>query len=99
MKIMNLCSPALLYLILSSITVLFLITTNPPIVYLAMKITFVAIWTWFLHFLCRNGFTSVSWILVLLPVIVFIVLMILVGIYTLNNISQNVIIVDPTNMS
>ena len=35
------------------------------------KITFVAFWTFILDLLCKAGYTNVSWILVLLPFIVF----------------------------
>jgi ABC-type Na+ efflux pump permease subunit len=41
-----------------------------------MQLLFVIVWTWLLNFICTNGFTVVSWILVLLPFVLLIVLMI-----------------------
>ena len=37
------------------------------------KIIFVAFWTFILDLLCKAGYTNLSWILVLLPFIVFII--------------------------
>ena len=41
------------------------------------KIIFVAFWTFILDLLCKAGYTNVSWILVLLPFIVFVITFIL----------------------
>jgi hypothetical protein len=38
-----------------------------------VKISFVAFWTFILDVLCKAGYTNVSWILVLLPFILFMV--------------------------
>ena len=40
-------------------------------VFFLLKILYVVFWTWLLNVLCRNGFKSVSWFLVLLPFILF----------------------------
>ncbi len=37
------------------------------------KISFVAFWTFILDVLCKAGYTNISWILVLLPFILFMV--------------------------
>lgn len=37
--------------------------------FFAVKILYVILWTWLLNLLCTKGFTTVSWILVLLPII------------------------------
>ena len=34
-----------------------------------LKMIYVIFWTWILNILCKSGYTSVSWILVLLPYI------------------------------
>jgi hypothetical protein len=44
---------------------------------LLFKVLFVAVWTWFLNFLCTQGYTTISWILVLLPFIMFILMILL----------------------
>ena len=67
---MKLCSPALLYLLLSIIPVTVLIFYNVGISVFLVEIFFVALWTIILNFLCKKGFSIVSWILVLLPIFV-----------------------------
>jgi hypothetical protein len=37
--------------------------------FFAVKILYVFLWTWILNVLCKKGFTGVSWLLVLLPLI------------------------------
>lgn len=68
----NICAPALLYLILGILSVFILIQKNIDTTSIFIKIFFIIIWTWFLNFLCKNGFETISWILVLLPFILLI---------------------------
>ena len=42
-----------------------------------LKIVYVLFWTWLLNVLCKSGYETVSWILVLLP---FVLLFILIAI-------------------
>jgi hypothetical protein len=35
------------------------------------SLVFVAVWTWFLNYLCSKGHTGISWFLVFLPLIAF----------------------------
>jgi hypothetical protein len=37
--------------------------------FFAVKILYIMLWTWLLNLLCKKGFTSVSWLLVLLPIV------------------------------
>tara|TARA_B100000674_G_C37933940_1_gene959362 strand:- start:1851 stop:2168 length:318 start_codon:yes stop_codon:yes gene_type:complete len=37
--------------------------------FFAVKILYVLLWTWLLNLLCKKGFTTISWLLVLLPLI------------------------------
>tara|TARA_B100001094_G_scaffold332489_1_gene404798 strand:- start:4278 stop:4595 length:318 start_codon:yes stop_codon:yes gene_type:complete len=37
--------------------------------FFAVKLLYVVLWTWLLNVLCKKGFTSISWLLVLLPII------------------------------
>lgn len=37
--------------------------------FFAVKILYVFLWTWLLNLLCRKGFTGLSWLLVLMPII------------------------------
>lgn len=37
--------------------------------FFAVKILYVFLWTWILNLLCRKGFSGLSWLLVLMPII------------------------------
>ena len=63
------CTPAQLYLILGAIGIVMGFFKNFSMKTLLTKTLFLVIWAWVLNLLCSKGFTSVSWILVLLPFI------------------------------
>ena len=65
------CTPAQLYLILAGISLLSAFLSNFQIITLVTNGIFVLIWGWILNWLCSKGFKSISWILVLLPFILF----------------------------
>ena len=44
------------------------------VVIFIVKILYIAFWTWVLNWVCRKGYSNVSWFLVLLPFILFFVL-------------------------
>lgn len=44
----------------------------------AMKIIYVVVWTWILNLICSRGYETVSWILVLLPILIMFILIALV---------------------
>ncbi len=67
---MSLCSPALLYLIIGIIAIVSMVYSKTDMQTVAMKGLFVAIWTWFLNFLCSKGHEGISWFLVILPFVV-----------------------------
>lgn len=72
----RICTPALFYFILAIISTSFMIVQKATAISIIVNIIFVIGWTWFLNFVCRKGFTPVSWAFVLSPyVIVFIALM------------------------
>lgn len=39
-----------------------------------LKLVYIAFWTWVLDYLCKSGYTSVSWFLFLIPFIMFFVI-------------------------
>ena len=39
-----------------------------------LKLVYIAFWTWVLNYLCKSGFTGVSWFLFLIPFLLFFVL-------------------------
>ena len=65
------CTPAQLYLILAGISLLSAFLSNFQIITLVTNGIFVLIWGWILNWLCSKGLKSISWILVLLPFILF----------------------------
>lgn len=70
------CAPSLLFLILSLFSILIMISQDFDVLSILVKVFFVAIWTWFLNFLCSQGYTVVSWFLVILPFIFFILILV-----------------------
>ena len=70
MNFASLCTPALIYLILSSITILVIFIQNFSVLTIVLKISFIVVWTWILNYICAKGYSSISWIMVLLPYIV-----------------------------
>jgi hypothetical protein len=79
MSIFSLCSPALLYLIIGIITIVTMIYLKTDMKIVAMKALLVAIWTWFLNFLCFKGHIGISWFLVIIPMVVFALCIIVVS--------------------
>jgi hypothetical protein len=81
------CAPALVYLVLSAIAIISAITTA-SVFTIVLKIIFVLIWAWFLNYLCDSGYSAISWFLVFLPLIFF-VLMIFISFEVLYYASKN----------
>jgi hypothetical protein len=44
----------------------------------AMKIIYILVWTWILQLICSRGYETISWVLVLLPVLIMFILIALV---------------------
>ena len=65
----KLCTPAMIYFVFGMITLVLAIFNNLQVITILISAFFIFAWTWFLHFLCSKGYTTVSWILVLLPFI------------------------------
>ncbi len=75
---MDLCTPALVYLVLSIIS--FVATAEGRSAStLFVNSLFVLLWTFLLNVLCQRGYTALSWILVLLPIIVLVVMVFFIG--------------------
>ena len=65
------CTPAQLYLILAGISLLTAFFNNFQVITLVTNGIFVLLWGWILNWLCSKGLKAISWILVLLPFILF----------------------------
>ena len=73
---MKLCSPAILYLVLAIIALIF--NFQYSILSVILHILFIGIWTFVLNWICSKGYKWVSWLLVLIPYL-FAGLVILIG--------------------
>lgn len=69
---MNLCTPALIYFILAVMSIVLLIVNKTTVMIVFSKMICVLLWTWFLNFICKKGFTNVSWVLVLAPYVIIV---------------------------
>ena len=72
----NLCVPAKIYFVIAILSIIFGLFTNIRVFALFAKLIFAFVYTYFLNFLCKKGYTFVSWFLVVLPyVVMFFVVM------------------------
>jgi len=47
--------------------------TNVTAIFL-VKFVYILFWTWILNLMCKSGWTSIAWLLLLLPIIMFFLL-------------------------
>jgi len=69
----SLCSPALLFLVLMVIGIIMMIYNRIQPMSIVVSALFIVIWTWFLNFLCGLGHEGISWFLVVMPFVLFLV--------------------------
>jgi len=69
MFVSNLCTPAMLYFVISVFYIIIGMFKNFNIISSIIRILLILAWSWILNFLCESGYTFISWILVLLPFI------------------------------
>ncbi len=67
MIVSDLCTPAMIYFILSFFYLLISSFTSFNVINVISKIFFILVWSWILNFLCSSGYSIISWLLVLLP--------------------------------
>ena len=88
---MNLCYPAMLYLILNIIFVVLKgFSTEFQIGAFVLNLILLVVWVYLLNFLCAKGYTTISWIIVLIPYI-FIALFLGYGIVSFEEIKNNLL--------
>lgn len=73
----KICTPAQLYIILTGISIIAL-AIKKQFTSIPFKLVFALIYAFFLSWLCDKGWTTMSWILVLLP---FIAMLIVVAVF------------------
>ena len=73
-SIFKLCTPALIYLVISVLVLVFLIFSGISALTLIMKSALIVLWTFLLNWLCSRGLAVLSWIILLLPVVLIVLL-------------------------
>jgi hypothetical protein len=66
----ELCTPAKIYFAIAVIASIFALFNGVKLMMVFMKLLFAFVWTFLLGWLCKKGFTMLSWFLVLLPYII-----------------------------
>ena len=66
----KLCTPAKIYFAIAVIASIIMLFSGVSFISIFIKLIFAFIWTFVLGWLCKKGFTGVSWFLVLLPYII-----------------------------
>ena len=67
---MKLCTPAKVYFAIALISLIIFLFNGIPIIMIVTKLLFALIWTFVLGWLCKKGYKTISWFLVLLPYII-----------------------------
>ena len=66
----KLCTPAKIYFAIAVISTIIALFKGFSLMAAVVKMVFAFIWTFVLGWLCKKGYSSISWFLVLLPYIV-----------------------------
>jgi len=70
-----LCPPSLIYLVISLISLVGSMRFhNVNLLSMLASFLFILLWTWLLNFLCYKKQSTLSWILLFLPLVLFIVI-------------------------
>ena len=75
----KLCTPAKIYLVISVLYSIISLFSKFSVFGIIINLLFALFWTFILSWLCKKGYSGVSWAILLLPYIV--VLLSMVGIY------------------
>jgi len=66
----QLCTPAQVYLVIAILAGLLALLNRSAVSHVVMNLLFALVWTFILSWLCKQGYESLSWFLVLLPYII-----------------------------
>jgi len=67
-----LCPPSLIYLVVSLLSLVFSMRFhNMNILSMIASFLFILLWAWILNYLCYRRYERLAWILLLLPLILF----------------------------
>ena len=93
MEIPSFCMPAKVYLVLSLLGMIYTLFSG-SIGIVILHLLFIVLWTWFLNWLCDNGYSSISWLLVLFPYFIFMLVFLLMFFLTLMSLPN--LTINPT---
>ena len=85
----KLCTPARLYFVIAVIASVVALLSKVSIFAVFFKLIFAFIWTFILGWLCKKGYDSLSWFLVLLPYII--ILLAVIGIMKISKDQRNML--------
>jgi hypothetical protein len=85
----KLCTPAKLYFAIAVLACVIALFSGVGILAVFIKLIFAFIWTYILSWLCKKGYQSFSWFLVLLPYII--ILLGVIGVMTLTKSQRNLL--------
>jgi predicted PurR-regulated permease PerM len=88
--------PAKVYLVLSLLGMAFTLFAGYSFFVFAINIVFTFLWAWVLNWLCNKGYSSISWLLVLLPFFLFMLSYLFMFSVTLYNNSKTTTTKMPT---
>ena len=91
---MYLCTPALVYLVISILGFIVLIAQQ-SFDGLLMNIVCSLAWLWLLQILCNRGYVTLAWILVLLLFIIIVIILVLL-VSVLSSIPSGETVITPT---
>jgi hypothetical protein len=63
----NMCSPAKLYLVVSMVSIASMFFSTYNVMNLFESLLVTGVWTFILNMLCKRGSSTISWMILLLP--------------------------------
>ena len=66
----ELCTPAKIYFAIALLSAIFVLSRGVSFGVVFVRFLFGILWTFILGWLCKKGYTSLSWFLVLLPYVI-----------------------------
>ena len=89
----SICLPSKVYLVVTFIGVLLSIFFSPfnrfSIFFHLVHLIYIVFWTWVLNLICKAGYKLISWLLILVPFIGFIMYLFMFGDEVLNESRAN----------
>ena len=74
-NISSFCLPSKIYFVLAVLSIIIsLIVSTENFIMGFLHLLFVIFWTWILNLICKNGFSIISWILVLVPILIYLII-------------------------